>query len=262
MRTASLASLARSTAPRRSDVADLQQRLAFRLLQGYCHRCGGLFSPPRAGPPLAPEAERRQITVMFCDLVGSTELSERLDLEEFRDVIQTYQRVTAEVVARFEGHVAQYLGDGILVYFGYPQAHEDDALRAVRTALGIIEATSLIDSPPNMRSAIRIGIHTGLTVVGDVGIGTRQEYLALGEAPNLAARLQGVAAPDTVVVSAATYRLLRGLFDAQDLGLHALKGISIPIQIYRIHGEAHRRARARISAAGRAGRRRSMDGTY
>ena len=169
-------------------------------------------APPPAAPS-APEAERRQLTVLFCDLVGSTALSAQLDPEELREVVRAYQDTCAKVIARFEGHIAQYLGDGLLVYFGYPLAHEDDAQRAVRAGLGMIEAMGqlttrlgqegLRPAPTQSRQrgvhlAVRLGIHTGLVVVGEVGGGTRQEQLALGETPNLAARLQGIAAPNMV----------------------------------------------------------------
>src|SRR4029434_7835399 len=178
---------------------------------------GGASSPPTpvASPlaePEAPEAERRQLTVLFCDLVDSTVLSGQLDPEELRQVVRAYQEACAKVIARFEGHIAQYLGDGLLVYFGYPLAHEDDAQRAVRAGLGIVEAMGQLHpslgSEREVHLAVRLGIHTGLVVVGDVGGGTRQEQLALGETPNLAARLQGIAAPNTLVVSAATVQLL------------------------------------------------------
>src|SRR5713226_6854696 len=167
-----------------------------------------------------PEAERRQLTVMFCDLVGSTALSEQLDPEELREVVRLYQETCTEVIQRYAGHIAQHLGDGLLVYFGYPVAHEDDAQRAVRTGLGIVAA--LQQRNEQMQSAVgahsraplhvRIGIHTGLVVVGEIGGGAKREQLALGETPNLAARLQGLAEPDTVVISTATQRLVEGYF--------------------------------------------------
>src|SRR6266498_1557029 len=178
-------------------------------------------APPRqvgapARSPSALEAERRQLTVLFCDLVESTALSTQLDPEELREVVRAYQAVCAKVIARFEGHIAQYLGDGLLVYFGYPLAHEDDAQRAVRAGLGMTEALGQLNTrleyAQGVHLAARLGIHTGLVVVGDVGGGTRQEQLALGETPNLAARLQGIAAPNTVVISVATLQLLGGFF--------------------------------------------------
>src|SRR5215831_13451693 len=166
-----------------------------------------------------PEAERRQLTVLFCDLVDSTALASQLDPEDLRKVVRAYQETCAKVIARFEGHIAQYLGDGLLVYFGWPQAHEDDAQRAVRAGLGMIEAVGQLNTrlapERGVHLAVRLGIHTGLVVVGDIGGGTRQEHLALGETPNLAARLQGIAAPNTVVISAATFQLLGGFFACQ-----------------------------------------------
>src|SRR5262249_36563958 len=174
--------------------------------------------------PPTPEAERRQLTVMFCDLVDSTVLAGQLDPEELRAVVRAYQEVCAKVIARFDGHIAQYLGDGLLVYFGYPLAHEDDAQRAVRTGLGMVEAlgqlNTRLEQERGIRLAVRLGIHTGLVVVGEVGGGTRQEQLALGETPNLAARLQGIAAPNTLVISTATLQLLGSFFAYQALGTH------------------------------------------
>lgn len=195
-------------------------------------------------------AERRQLTVMFCDLVGSTELSAELDPEDLREVVRTYQTACTEPIVRFEGHIAQYLGDGLLVYFGYPLAHEDAPQRAARSALGIVQAIDRLnsrpDSDPKRRLAVRIGIHTALAVVGEIG--TRQEQLALGEAPNLAARLQAIAEPDTVVISDATYRLLQGLFECTDRGWHALKGISTPVHAYRLIAEGAAQTRLDLSA--------------
>src|SRR5215469_5210738 len=142
--------------------------------------------------PPTPDAERRQLTVMFCDLVDSTKLASQLDPEEWREVVRAYQDTCAKVIARFDGHIAQYLGDGLLVYFGYPLAHEDDAQRAVRAGLGMIEAmgqrNTRLERERGVQLAVRLGVHTGLVVVGEVGGGMRQEQLALGETPNLAAR--------------------------------------------------------------------------
>lgn len=185
------------------------------------------------------DGERRQLTVMFCDLVGSTALSERLDPEDFRAIIRAYQGTAAQVIAQFEGHIAQYLGDGLLVYFGHPLAHEDDAARAVRAGLGIVAAMRALkprDIEGQMPLAVRIGIHTGLVVVGEVGGGTRHEQLALGDTPNLAARLQTLAAPDTVLVSEHTRRLAGGSFQYADLGQQSLKGIAEPLRVWRITG--------------------------
>ena len=153
--------------------------------------------PAPAAPP-SPDAERRQLTVLFCDLVDSTALASHLDPEDLRAVVRAYQATCAEVIQRFDGHIAQYLGDGLLVYFGYPQAHEDEAQRAVRSGLGMIEAMGTLNTrlerSHGVRLAVRLGIHTGLVVVGEIGSGGRQEQLALGETPNIAARLQSLAA--------------------------------------------------------------------
>jgi TOMM system kinase/cyclase fusion protein len=211
-----------------------------------------------ASPPETqhePEAERRQLTVLFCDLVDSTALASQLDPEELREVIRAYQDTCAKVIARFEGHIAQLLGDGLLVYFGYPRAHEDDAQRAVRAALGIVEAmgqlnTRLTDER-GVHLAVRLGCHTGVVVVGEMGSGTRQEQLALGETPNLAARLQGMAAPNTLVVSAATFQLLGGFFACQLLGAPLLKGFAQPVEVYQVLYESM--ARSRLEAAGNSG---------
>jgi predicted ATPase len=158
-----------------------------------------------------------------------------------------------DVIQRFAGHVAQYLGDGLLVYFGYPQAHEDDAQRAVRTGLGILEAMGTLNTQltrdKGVRLAVRMGIHTGLVVVGEMGSGDRHEHLALGDTPNLAARLQGLAAPDTVVISAATARLVQGYFTCQDLGTQMLKGIDTPVWMYQVVGESAAQGRLDVAAA-------------
>ena len=193
-------------------------------------------------PPQASDAERRQLTVMFCDLVDSTTLSSRLDPEEYRDVVRAYQQVCTDVIQRYEGHIAQLLGDGLLVYFGYPQAHEDDARRAVQTGLGILDAMGALNTrlhrDKGLELALRTGIHTGLVVVGAMGSSGRQEQLALGETPNVAARMQGLAAPNTLVVSRATYRLVQGYFACQDLGEQTLRGVAEPIAVYRVLRES------------------------
>jgi TOMM system kinase/cyclase fusion protein len=202
-----------------------------------------------------PEAERRQLTVLFCDLVGSTTLAHQLDLEDWREVMQAYQATCAKVIARYEGHIAQYLGDGLLVYFGYPRAHEDDAQRAVRAGLGIVEALGPLNTrlaqECGVQLAVRLGIHTGLVVMGEVGDGTRQEQLAVGETPNLAAHLQGIAAPNTLVISAATVRLLGGFFACQSLGPQLLQGRAQPLEVYQVLAE--NMARSRLEAAGSTG---------
>jgi predicted ATPase/class 3 adenylate cyclase len=212
----------------------------------------------QVAPPATPrpaDAERRQLTVMFCDLVDSTVLSGQLDPEDLREVVRAYQETCAKVIARFEGHIAQYLGDGLLVYFGYPLAHEDDAQRAVRAGLGMVEALGQLNTrlmqERGVHLAVRLGIHTGLVVVGEVGGGTRQEQLALGETPNLAARLQGIAAANTLVISATTFQLLGGFFACQPLGTPLLKGLAQPLAVYRVLYESM--ARSRLEAAGSAG---------
>ena len=184
-----------------------------------------------------PAAERRQLTVFFVDLVGSSSLSESFDPEELRELYAEYQGVCSEVIQRYEGHVAQYLGDGILAYFGYPKAHEDDAVRAVQSALDIIERLEVIELH-GQRPHVRIGIHTGLVVVGDVGSGKTREQLALGEAPNIAARLQGEAEAGQVLISDATRKLVAGHFALEDLGIRTLKGITRPLQIHRVVGRS------------------------
>jgi class 3 adenylate cyclase len=208
-----------------------------------------------AAEPRTSDAERRQLTVLFCDLVDSTVLASQLDPEELRDVVQAYQDTCAKVIARFEGHIAQYLGDGLLVYFGYPRAHEDDAQRAVRAGIGVVEALGQLNTvlarERGVQLGVRLGIHTGLVVVGDVGGGSRQEQLALGETPNIAARLQGIAAPDTLVISAATLQLLGGFFACQSLGRHPMKGLAQPLEVYQVLYE--RTARSRLEAAGSTG---------
>jgi class 3 adenylate cyclase len=185
--------------------------------------------------PQSSDAERRQLTVLFCDLVDSTVLARQLDPEELREVVRAYQDTCAKVIARYEGHIAQYLGDGLLVYFGYPLAHEDDAQRAVRAGLGMLEAVGQLNThlgpERGVQLAVRLGVHTGLVVIGEVGSGTRQEQLALGETPNLAARLQGLATPNALVISAATWQLLRGFFTCQSLGTLRLiggGGVAVP----------------------------------
>jgi class 3 adenylate cyclase/predicted ATPase len=175
---------------------------------------------------------------MFCDLVGSTALATALDPEDMREIVRAYQEVCTAVIDRFEGYIAQYLGDGLLVYFGYPHSHEDDAQRAVRAALGIVEAmeqpSTHLRRQRDVPLSVRVGIHTGIVVVGEIGSGTRHEHLALGETPNLSARLQAIAEPDTVVISATTHRLIERWFVCRDLGVHAVKGTSTPLQVYRV----------------------------
>jgi len=211
---------------------------------------------------LSNEGERRQLTVMFCDLVGSTPLSEQFDAEELRDLIRSYQQACVAVITQFDGRIAKYLGDGLLAYFGYPRAHEDDAQRAVRAGLNIVAAMRTLnaergrhplpyqtmgegtDSKIAISLKVRIGIHTGLVVVGEMGGGEFRERAAIvGDTPNIAARLQEQAEPDSVVISGATYQLVRGLFACEPLGARSLKGLSNPVPLYRVirESEAHSR---------------------
>jgi class 3 adenylate cyclase/predicted ATPase len=176
-------------------------------------------------------AERRQVTVMFSDLVGSTALSGRMDPEDLREVISAYQKCVAETVQRFDGFVAKYMGDGVLVYFGYPQAHEDDAERAVRAGLELVAAVGLLKTHAPLQT--RVGIATGLVVVGDlIGSGASQEQAIVGETPNLAARLQGIAEPNSIVIAESTRKLVGNLFELEDLGAQDLKGISGPVMAW------------------------------
>jgi class 3 adenylate cyclase/predicted ATPase len=186
----------------------------------------------RASP--VPAAERRQLTVMFCDLVGSTELSSRLDPEDLREVIAVYHRAVAEVVAQFDGFIAKYMGDGVLVYFGYPRAHEDDAERAVRAGLGVIDAVGRLDVS-SAKPQARVGIATGLVVVGDlIGEGSAQEQSVVGETPNLAARLQALAEPNAVVIAPSTRRLVGDLFEYRDLGAVEVRGLAAPVPTWQV----------------------------
>jgi class 3 adenylate cyclase/predicted ATPase len=187
--------------------------------------------PTFTEPKTQDTAERRQVTVMFSDLVGSMALSARMDPEDLREVITAYQECVAQTVRRFSGFVAKYMGDGVLVYFGYPQAHEDDAERAVRAGLELIAAVTVVKSSVPLQT--RVGIATGLVVVGDlIGSGAAQEPAIVGETPNLAARLQNVAEPNTVVIAESTRRLIGGLFDLRDLGLQDLKGMTEPVAAF------------------------------
>jgi class 3 adenylate cyclase len=204
-------------------------------------------TPVGLAPSHGDGAERRQLTVMFCDLVGSTALSARLDPEDMREVIGTYQACVAEVVVQHEGFVAKYMGDGVLAYFGYPSAHEDDAERAVRAALGIVHALGSLRPQLDLTLEVRVGIATGGVVVGElIGSGEAQERLVVGETPNLAARLQSLAEPNGVVISWSTRRLVGGLFDLAAIGTHQLKGFAKPVRVWQVLGES--RAESRFEA--------------
>ena len=234
--------------------------------QKFCNSCG-LALPGREESPLragqtpdsreALEGERRQLTVMFCDLVGSTELSEVLDPEEYGEAVRAVQQTSGEVIEQFGGRVAQHLGDGLLVYFGYPQAHEDDAVRAVSAALAILAELPELNERAQQRVPaldgrpleLRIGVHTGPVVVGEMGGGTKRERLAVGATVNVAARLQGVAEPNSVVISDATHSLARGVFVTENLGAVALKGIEQAVPTYRVKGATGVTRRLELAAA-------------
>jgi TOMM system kinase/cyclase fusion protein len=221
----------------------------------FCFECGSPLTLTETARAVAASAgaERRQLTCLFCDLVNSVGLSERLDPEELRETLAAYHRVCVTVVRRFEGHIHDYLGDGIMVYFGFPSAHEDDAQRAVRSGLGIVEAVgqlnSRLQSEYGIDLHVRIGIDTGLVVAGalaaDEGLETTA---AVGVTPNIAARLQALAAPDSVVISAAAYRLIAGYFDCRELGFQTIRGISRPMAIYHVLHESGARTRLDVAA--------------
>ena len=194
-------------------------------------------TPSTPAVPTSSEAERRQLTVMFCDLVGSTPLSARFDPEDLRELIGAYHRCVADAVGRFAGFVAKYMGDGVLIYFGYPEAHEDDADRAVRAGLAAIEAVGQLETPEPLK--VRVGIASGLVVVGDlIGAGAAQEHGVVGETPNLAARLQALAQPGTLVIADSTRRQIGGLFEIEDLGTQKLAGFIEPQHAWRVLGES------------------------
>jgi class 3 adenylate cyclase/predicted ATPase len=207
------------------------------------------------GLPTIGDAERRQLTVMFCDLVGSTQLSQKLDPEDMREVNRAYQDACKSAIERFDGYVARYMGDGVLAYFGYPQAHEDDAERAIHAALAIVESVTSLrpsDGNPQVALAVRSGIATGPVVVGDlIGEGASQESAVVGDTPNLAARLQALASPNAVVVSHGTHELAAGRFEYESLGSHDLKGMSEAVRVWRVIAPAA--AESRFEAAHRTG---------
>ena len=198
-------------------------------------------------PAITPAAERRQLTVMFCDLVGSTALSERLDAEELGDFIRAYDERVSAQVELFEGHIAKYMGDGVLAYFGWPQAHEDDAERAIRAGLAIVDAVRGLRPLPDVTPQVRIGIATGLVVVGElIGSGEARERSVVGETPNLAARLQALAEPDAIVIGRRTRALIGDLFELAALGTQDVKGFGRPVRAWRVLGEG--RAEGRFEA--------------
>src|SRR6201987_5785832 len=204
-----------------------------RIMLAAIQELGSPAVAQRVTAELKPQdaAERRQVTVMFSDLVGSTALSARMDPEDLREIISAYQKCVADIVQRFGGFVAKYMGDGVLVYFGYPQAHEDDAERAVRAGLELAAAVSALKTHAPLQA--RVGIDTGLVVVGDlIGSGASQEQAIVGETPNLAARLQGVAEANSLVISESTRKLIGNLFELENLGAKDLKGIAEPVRAW------------------------------
>src|SRR5271166_6578326 len=215
-----------------------------RLLKAVAALAGPPPAPPstssRISPASPPDvAERRHLTVMFCDLVGSTALSARLDPEDMREVIRAYQDASSGAIARYDGFVAKFMGDGVLAYFGFPRAHEEDAERAVRAGLDIAAVVAKLETRANENLRVRIGIATGIVVVGDlVGQGSAQEQAVVGDTPNLAARLQGLAEPGSVVIAESTRRLLGGAFELTPLGPQTLKGFDAPVPAWTVLREA------------------------
>jgi class 3 adenylate cyclase/tetratricopeptide (TPR) repeat protein len=207
--------------------------------------------PPAPAPEPSGEAERRQVTVLFCDLVGSTALSRAIDPELLGALLRRYQDAAAGAIARYDGFLAKFMGDGVLAYFGFPRAFEDAAERAVRAALGLVAEIGLIEGSGGVRLQARIGIATGLVVVGEiVGTGAAQERSIVGETPNLAARLQGLASPDAILISEATQHLLGGVFELEALGAREMKGFLQPVPVWRVRGEATIESRYAASRAG------------
>ena len=223
------------------------------LFSKYCGDCGYRLDPPSKPAPAAPaeraaepaaawrpvaaEAERRHVTVMFCDLVGSTTLSQKLDPENLREVLKSYQQVCAESISRYGGFLAKYIGDGVLAYFGYPSAHDDDPRRGVHAGLAIVrgirELNDRLSGEWPVALRVRIGLHTGLVVAGEMGSGeTREDLAIVGETPNIAARLESIADPDSVFMSAATHRLVARHFECRPMGMRQLKGIELPVEVY------------------------------
>jgi class 3 adenylate cyclase/tetratricopeptide (TPR) repeat protein len=218
----------------------------------FCMQCGAPLAARSTDPGPAPDDQRRQVTAMFCDLVGYTEIGQKLDPEELRALVAEFQRCCVSIVESHGGYVAQYLGDGVLVYFGYPVANEDDAVRAVRSALELRSALEERNAQGRSRGGppleARIGVHTGPVVISHVGSGSRREALAVGDTVNLAARLQSVAPPGGIAISNATRRLVAGLFVTRDLGVHSLKGIAEGQQVHEV--ERASGVRHRFEAAG------------
>src|SRR5947207_2108794 len=238
------------------DLKDLGVLLGHRrkILRAIAELDGVAPAPTETAtePVLRVDAERRHLTVMICDLVGSTALSARLDPEDMRAVIDAYHATCARITRTYDGFLAEFRGDGILAYFGYPVAHEDDAERTVRASLDIIAAVARLETRAAEPLAVRIGIATGLVVIGDLSRqGALREHAVVGETPNLAARLQALAEPGTIVVAASTRRLLGDLFRLRDLGRHEVKGIAEPVGAGMVEGVAASESRFEaVRAAG------------
>jgi class 3 adenylate cyclase len=206
----------------------------------FCDKCGAALiggettkaTPVQTGLALPASGERRHLTVLFCDLVGSTEIVAQLDPEEWRELVASYHQAAAEAIGRYGGHVAKYLGDGVMAYFGWPEAHENDAERATRAGLAIVEEVSKLNQQPaKPKISVRVGIDSGAVVVG---AGAGKDTDVFGEAPNIAARVQNAAAPDTVLITASTHRLVSGLFVVEECRAQALKGVANPVDLYRV----------------------------
>jgi len=237
-------------------------------LKRLCQKCGSenppearfgaqcaapldVAAPPRVEPEprMAAAGERRHLTVLFCDLVGSTAIAAQLDPEEWRETVAGYQRAAAEAITRFGGYIAKYLGDGVMALFGYPEAHDNDAERAARAGLAILDAISkLNEQPAHAMLSARIGIHSGAVVVGT---GAGKEADVFGDAPNIAARVQAAAEPGTVLITDAVHRLVSGLFVVEDRGAQVLKGIERPAQLFQIIQPSGVRGRLEAAASAR-----------
>src|SRR5713226_3201300 len=219
----------------------------------FCAQCGAALETTALPRPAEPHdgltGERRHLTVLFCDLVNSTNIAAQLDPEEWREIVADYQRAAAQAIERFGGHVAQYQGDGVMAYFGYPSAHDNDAERAARAGLAIVDAISKLNQhSARPELSARIGIDSGAVVVG---ASAGREADVFGDTPNIAARVQAAAAPGTVLITAATHRLVSGLFVVDQLGAQALKGIERPVQLYRVIQPSGVRGRLEAAAASR-----------
>jgi class 3 adenylate cyclase len=224
-------------------------RAPLQLGSKFCAACGhAIDSTP-------VERERRQLTLLFCDVVGSTALSERLDPEDLRDLLTSYQRVCRDAVGRYQGHISQFLGDGVMSYFGYPIAHEDDAVRAISAGLRILEGIKFVNDGIGKRLGadlhVRVGLHTGVVVVGDVGPGGAHDRLAIGETVNLAARIAAFTDPDTVLISASTERLVHGHFELQSLSAQILRGFTRPVELFRVVRPTGARTKFEAAARGK-----------